>query len=114
MSEECLLISDVSLPTAVSARLAAGPADRVWTPVDFLDLGSRASVDKVLQRLVAAGALRRIERGLYDTPRANRLTGQRSVPDEYLDLAAGGHGEGLQPDELRAVCAAFGVEQPFF
>lgn len=33
---------------------------------------------------------------------------------EYLDLAAGGHGEGLQPDELRAICSAFGIEQGFF
>lgn len=90
MSEKCILTSDMSLPAAISARLDAGRADRVWTPVDFLDLGSRASVDKVLQRLVAAGALRRIDRGLYDTPRANRLTGQRSVPDyrQVIDALA--------------------------
>ena len=80
----------MSLPAAISARLAAGPADRVWTPVDFLDLGSRVNVDKVLQRLVAAGTLRRIDRGLYDTPRLNRLTGQRSVPDyrQVIDALA--------------------------
>lgn len=80
----------MSLPAAVIAKIATGPADRVWTPVDFLDLGSRASVDKVLQRLVAAGALRRLDRGLYDTPRANPLTGQRSVPDyrQVIDALA--------------------------
>lgn len=33
---------------------------------------------------------------------------------ECLDLAAGGHGEGLLPGELRAICAAFGVVQPYF
>ena len=53
----------------------------VWTPTDFVDLGSRAAVDKALQRLVAAGELRRIDRGLYDRPRRNRLTGQETVPD---------------------------------
>ena len=62
----------MSFPAAISARLADGPAERVWTPVDFLDLGSRVNVDKVLQRLVAAGTLRRIDRGLYDTPLAIR------------------------------------------
>lgn len=80
----------MSLPVAISARLDAGPGDRVWTPVDFVDLGSRVNVDKVLQRLVAAGALRRIDRGLYDTPRPNRLTGQPSVPDyrQVIDALA--------------------------
>jgi hypothetical protein len=90
MSEKCILTSDMSLPAAISARLAAGPADRVWTPVDFLDLGNRVNVDKVLQRLVAAGTLRRIDRGLYHTPRINRLTGQQSVPDyrQIIDALA--------------------------
>lgn len=53
----------------------------VWTPSDFVDLGTRAAVDKTLQRLVAAGELRRIDRGLYDRPRHNQLTGQAAAPD---------------------------------
>ena len=32
-------------------------------------------------RLVAAGDLRRISRGLYDRPRVNGLTGRPTVPD---------------------------------
>lgn len=56
-------------------------AETVWTPADFADLGGRAAVDKVLQRLVAAGELRRIDRGLYDRPRRNQLTGRNTVPD---------------------------------
>jgi len=58
----------------------AHPA-KVWTPVDFLDLGNRDAVDKALQRMVLAGDLRRICRGLYDKPRMNALTGQSTVPD---------------------------------
>jgi predicted ABC-type ATPase len=69
------------LRQAVAARVAKAPADQVWTPVDFLDLGSRAAVDKVLQRLVQQGQLRRIDRGLYDVPRVNRLTRQPAVAD---------------------------------
>ncbi len=60
--------------------MAAGP-DEVWTPSDFAGLGSRAAVDKALQRLVAAGDLRRIDRGLYDKPHTNRLTDRPTVPD---------------------------------
>jgi len=69
------------LRQAVAARVAKAPVDQVWTPVDFLDLGSRAAVDKVLQRLVRQGQLRRIDRGLYDVPRVNRLTRQPAVAD---------------------------------
>ena len=62
------------------ARVASQP-DEVWTPADFADLGGRAAVDKTLQRLAAAGELRRIDRGLYDRPRKNSLTGRPTVPD---------------------------------
>ena len=62
------------------ARVASQP-DEVWTPADFADLGGRAAVDKTLQRLAAAGELRRIDRGLYDRPRKISLTGQPTVPD---------------------------------
>jgi predicted transcriptional regulator of viral defense system len=41
---------------------------RVWTPNDLLDLETTSAIDKVLQRLVLAGDIRRIDRGLYDVP----------------------------------------------
>ncbi|MCV9938207.1 DUF6088 family protein [Boseaceae bacterium BT-24-1] len=53
----------------------------MWTPADFLDLGSRDAVDKTLQRLVTGNILRRIDRGLYDRPNFNKLTNQKSPPD---------------------------------
>jgi hypothetical protein len=68
------------LKGSIAARVRATPGG-VWTPADFLDLGSRDAVDKALQRLVASDELRRIDRGLYDTPRFNPLTGKASVPD---------------------------------
>jgi hypothetical protein len=61
-------------------RMATG-SHAVWTPSDFADLANRAAVDKTLQRLATAGHLRRIDRGLYDRPTTNRLTGRPSVPD---------------------------------
>ena len=71
---------DTDLRSKLLARVTSQP-DEVWTPADFADLGGRAAVDKTLQRLAAAGELRRIDRGLYDRPRKNSLTGQPTVPD---------------------------------
>ena len=71
-------LSDIR--TQIANRIQATP-DAVWTPVDFLDLGSREVVDKTLQRLTLADRIRRLDRGLYDQPRLNRLTGRMSVPD---------------------------------
>ena len=68
------------LRNRILARLAEQP-DEVWTPNDFADLGGRDAIDKVLQRLAAAQELRRIDRGLYDVPAPNRLTGRPRVPD---------------------------------
>ena len=51
----------------------------VWTPDDFADLGPRTAVDQALHRLVASKHLRRIARGLYDTPQPNPLTGKPNL-----------------------------------
>src|SRR5262245_26274157 len=56
-------------------------ASAVWTPGDFADLAGRAAIDKTLQRLAISGDLRRIERGLYDRPGLNKLTGKPTVPN---------------------------------
>ena len=74
------LARNTDLRSRLLARIASDP-DEVWTPGDFADLGGRAAVDKTLQRLAAAGELRRIDRGLYDRPRQNELTGRPTVPD---------------------------------
>lgn len=65
------------LKQLIADRVWNGPQAQVWTPVDFLDLGSHDAVDKALQRLVRGGQLRRIDRGLYDIPKRNSLTKPR-------------------------------------
>jgi hypothetical protein len=70
------------LKTGILSRIESTP-DSVWTPTDFADIGSRHAVDKALQRLVAIGDLRRIDRGLYDQPRLNSLTGKPTMPDSF-------------------------------
>jgi len=54
---------------------------QVWTASDFVDIRSRDAVDKALQRMVKSEKLRRIDRGLYDAPAINKLTGKPNVPD---------------------------------
>jgi hypothetical protein len=46
-----------------------------FTPKNFLDLGTRASVDMALTRLMQAGDVRRIGRGLYDYPKLHSKLG---------------------------------------
>lgn len=72
--------TSTDLKARILARIRSIP-ESVWTPADFADMGGRAAVDKTLQRLVASGDLRRIDRGLYDQPRRNATTGQTTVPD---------------------------------
>jgi hypothetical protein len=73
----------LDLRTAISDRISAQSSTGVWTPVDFLDLGSREAVDQALHRLTASKDLRRIARGLYDKPGTNRLTGKTTYPDYH-------------------------------
>jgi len=69
------------LKTQVIKQILDSAQSQVWTASDFAALGSRAALDKVLQRLVATRELRRIDRGLYDRPTRNQLTGKATVPD---------------------------------
>jgi Family of unknown function (DUF6088) len=59
----------------------AGSPFGVWVPADFADLGPRDTVDQVLHRLVRAGIIRRVTRGLYDKPHHNTLTDKSTHPD---------------------------------
>ena len=86
LSEIRVQISDMDqlasgLKAQILDRVSRSPANMVWTPADFLDLAGRDAVDKTLQRLVKGGELRRIDRGLYDKPQFNNLTGQDTAPD---------------------------------
>lgn len=76
------------LKQQIVARLEGVP-DRVWTPVDFLDLAPRAAVDKALQRMAADGAVRRLDRGLY-LPQQSRLIGGLITPDVVSVIEAVG------------------------
>ena len=73
---------------AILQRIHQDVISKVWTPGDFLDLGTQDAVRKTLQRLVLRQALRRIDRGLYDQLRINTLTGQLAAPDYQMVIDA--------------------------
>ena len=59
----------------------------VFTPNDFLDLGSRGAVDLSLHRLTKLGTIRRIARGLYHYPESHPLLGEVSPSIEAVAKA---------------------------
>ncbi len=75
-----IMIQPQSKTQQILARIDDAPR-QVWTPADFADIGGRDAVDKALQRMVKQNQLRRIERGFYDKPSMNKLTGKLTVPD---------------------------------
>lgn len=84
-----------------------GRSGKIFTPPDFVDLGDRAAVDQALSRLVRAGSLRRVARGLYDLPRHSALLGRNvSVATDDVATAIGRRaGARTAPDNLAAANA---------
>jgi hypothetical protein len=78
------------LKNQILARISAGARSSVWTPNDFIDLGTYDAVRKTLQRLTVANEMRRIDDGLYDRPAPNPLTRQQNPPDarQVIDAIA--------------------------
>ena len=75
----------------------------VFTPGDFLDLGSRAAVGTTLKRLKAAGTIRAIARGLYDYPRQDPALGLLTPStDTIADALKGRDDLRLQPSGAHA------------
>lgn len=64
-----------SIDTKISRRIQRCVRGAVFLPDTFAAFGSRAAVDKALQRLVKEGKLRRLSRGLYDKPLHDELLG---------------------------------------
>jgi hypothetical protein len=64
-------------------RLEPGKA---FSAKDFLDIASRTTIDVALAKLATEGKIRRIRRGLYDTPKFNPALGGELSPD--IDEAA--------------------------
>lgn len=84
--------------TQLKSRIYGSGRGTVFTPNDFLNLGSRDAIDKALSRLAAKGTIRRLTRGLYEYPREHPELGMLSPDIEKVARAlAGKHRIRLQP-----------------
>jgi hypothetical protein len=69
-----------SIDNSILNRIYGSKRGAMFTPSDFLDLGSRGGVDLALHRLIEKKILRRLARGLYEYPREHPELGTLS-PD---------------------------------
>lgn len=92
-----------SIDTRIGRSVQRGEPGTVYTAATFTSLGSRAAIDKALQRLVTQGTLRRLSRGLYDKPRRDAVLGPLwpSV-DAVIQAVVGKHKLRVQPAGMYA------------
>lgn len=70
----------------------------VFVPTDFLNLGSRETVDVVLHRLVRKGIIRRLARGIYDFPKEHPILGRlQPTPEKIAEALVGRDYTRIQP-----------------
>jgi uncharacterized protein DUF6088 len=111
VSEKNLLFSDgredaMSISDKLAQRIRRWKRGAVFTPKDFLDLGSRAAVDQALSRLADKGEIRRLSRGLYHAPRISLKLGPLSPdPDVVAQAVARASGGRLQVTGAQAANA---------
>ena len=94
-----------SIADKIIDRISENASGRwVCTPRDFLDIGSREAVDQALSRLVKAGRLRRVGRGLYDEPRISGVLKRPAPVDLDVAIAALARRDGIDimPDGMVA------------
>jgi hypothetical protein len=95
---------DMSIQDKIVDRLQRQGRGRVFTPKDFLDIGSREAVDQALSRLVKAETVERLGRGLYYRPKINKRLGIAVPPDfdEIADALARQTGSRIAPSGATA------------
>lgn len=76
-----------SIERSVLSRIYGRGKGSVFTPNDFLEVGSRGAVDLALHRLHRQGTIRRLARGLYDYPEVNPILGTIAPSIEQIAKA---------------------------
>ncbi len=93
-----------SVQNKILARIYGKGSGWVFTPIKFLDLGSRSAVGNVLSRLAAAGTIRRLAFGLYDYPKRHPKLGLLSPnPDAIAQAICEKDNSRIQPSGAYAV-----------
>lgn len=79
-----------AIANKVLSRIYGNKRGWVFTPIHFLDLGSRSAVSTALERLVERGTIRRLTRGLYDYPKKHPDLGDLPANYEQIGKALAG------------------------
>ncbi|MGB4074150.1 DUF6088 family protein [Pseudomonas sp.] len=82
-----------TLPETILEHGKLLPEGGVLAPKDFLNFSSRAAVDQAFSRLVRAGQLMRISRGIYVAPIASRFGQRAPSTDKVVASLASKHHE---------------------
>ena len=91
------MTKSVKTAALIREHIAKLPVGQPFTPTSFLECGTRVSVDQTLSRLVKAGMIERVTRGVFARPESSRHAGK--VMPEPLKVAqtiAGATGAILQ------------------
>ena len=93
----------MTITEKIARRVDKMGAGAVFTRADFLDLGTTDNVGMILSRLLNAGKIRRVGRGLYESPRTHPVLGTLSPqPEAIAKAAARRFGGRLQPSGAQA------------
>ena len=103
-------------PQSIDSQIVAAIVRRgrgtVFVPAEFLELGSRETVDIVLHRLARKGTIRRLARGVYDFPKEHPALGPLlPSADAVANALAGRDRTRLQPAGAYAANALGLTEQ---
>jgi hypothetical protein len=88
-----------NITNKILSRIYGIGRGKVFTPKDFLDLGSHETVRQALSRLAKEGKIRRLLRGIYEYPAFSRLLNAPANPDPdaIAQAIARAHGWTLIP-----------------
>lgn len=90
-----------SISHAVATRIRRGGDDRLWTYADFPGVG-RTALAAALSRIVKAGQLTRVRRGVYYRPRATMFGLSTPDPTALADAVLRARGEAPLPSGVGA------------
>ena len=91
------------ITSKIKQRIIGKGRGAIFAPADFLNIGSRASVDQALSRLADQGVIRRLTRGLYDYPKKSTRFGFLSPSaDDVAKAVARKDNQVLQPSPAMA------------
>ena len=93
-----------TIDKGITHRIRGHGREWIFSASDFADLGARPAIDSTLRRLLEAGMIRRVVRGLYLYPLFSEFLGQELSPgiDEAARALARKFGWRIQPSGVLA------------